>query len=41
MPNLTLFVTDELKKKMEKYPEVTWSEVAREAIEKYVKEREK
>jgi hypothetical protein len=32
MPNVTIAVTDELKKEMEKMPEVNWSGVARKAI---------
>ena len=32
MVNVTLAVPDELKKKMEQFPEINWSEVARQAI---------
>jgi hypothetical protein len=37
--NLTISLPDELAKEMENYPEVDWSEVCRQAIEKYVKMR--
>lgn len=36
MPTMTLAVPDELKKKMEKFPEMNWSEVARQAIRQRV-----
>ena len=32
MPNLTLSIPEDLKKKMEEFPEINWSEVARQAI---------
>ncbi len=32
MVNVTLSVPEELKKKMEEFPEINWSEVARQAI---------
>ena len=32
MSNITISVPDELKKEMEKLPEVNWSEVAREFL---------
>lgn len=32
MSNITLSVPEELKKKMEQFPEINWSEVARQAI---------
>jgi hypothetical protein len=32
MPNVTVSVTDDLKREMEKLPEVNWSGVARKAI---------
>jgi hypothetical protein len=32
MTSLTLSVTKELRKKMEKFPEINWSEVARQSI---------
>ncbi len=34
MPNLTLSVPEELKKQMEEFKEINWSEVARESIRK-------
>jgi predicted transcriptional regulator len=38
--NLTIRLDDETAKKMEKYREVNWSEVARKAINKYITGRE-
>jgi predicted transcriptional regulator len=38
--NLTIRIDDETAKKMEKYGEVNWSEVARKAINKYITGRE-
>jgi len=32
MANVTLSVPEDLKKKMEQFPEINWSEVARQAI---------
>ena len=32
MPSLTLSVPRDLKEKMEEFPEINWSEVARQAI---------
>ena len=32
MANVTLSIPEELKKKMEQFPEINWSEVARQAI---------
>ena len=32
MPNITLAIPVELKKKMDKFKEINWSEVARQAI---------
>jgi ribosome recycling factor len=32
MVSMTLSVPDELKKAMEKFPEINWSEIARQAI---------
>ena len=32
MTSLTLSVTKELRKKMERFPEINWSEVARQSI---------
>ena len=40
MTNITLSIPDKLKKKMEKYPEIKWSQVARKAIEEKVKDLE-
>ena len=40
MANITLSVPDGLKKKMEKYPEIKWSQVARKAIEDKIKDME-
>ena len=36
MPNITLSVPEELKKKMDEFPEINWSEVARQAIRRRV-----
>jgi len=33
MPNLTLAINAEIKKEMDKFPEINWSQVARAAIE--------
>jgi len=40
MPNITLSVPEEVYKKMKKYPEVKWSEVARKAIIEYLRRLE-
>lgn len=32
MPNLTLSIPNELKGKLERFPEINWSEVARQAF---------
>ena len=32
MPNMTLAIPEELKKKMDEYPEFNWSEIARQAF---------
>jgi hypothetical protein len=32
MPNLTLAISEEIRKKMAMFPEINWSEVARQAI---------
>ncbi len=32
MPNMTLAIPDDLKAKMARFPEINWSEVARQAI---------
>lgn len=34
MPNITLSIPAEVQKDMQKYPEIRWSEVARQAIVK-------
>ncbi len=34
MVNLTLAIPEDLKKEMEKFPEINWSVIAREAIRK-------
>lgn len=39
MPNVTISVPDELKSEMDKYPEVSWSEVSRKAFTQYISER--
>ena len=36
MVNITLSVPEELKKDMEKFPEINWSEIARAAIKKRI-----
>ena len=36
MVNLTLSVSEELKRKMETFPEINWSEIARAAITKRI-----
>ena len=38
MVNLTLTVPEDLKKKMDQFPEMNWSEVARQAINEKVHE---
>lgn len=38
MTNLTLSIPSELKKEMEKFPEINWSEVARESIKQKIKD---
>jgi len=40
MPNLTLSLTMELYEAMKKHPEIRWSEVARQAIAKRLKDLE-
>ena len=40
MTNITLSIPDGLKKKMEKYPEIKWSQIARKAIEEKIKDLE-
>jgi len=36
MPNITLSIPEDLKKEMEKFPEINWSEVARDSIKKKI-----
>ena len=36
MANITLSIPEDLKKEMEKYPEINWSEVARDSIKKKI-----
>lgn len=38
MVNITLTVSEDLKKKMDQFPEMNWSEIARQAINEKVKE---
>lgn len=40
MTNMTLAIPDELAKKMKEFPEIRWSEIARQAIEKRVNDLE-
>ncbi|NVM03353.1 MAG: hypothetical protein HWN67_13515 [Candidatus Helarchaeota archaeon] len=40
MPNITLSIPDEIHKIMKKHKEIRWSEVARQAIEKFSKKLE-
>lgn len=40
MPNITISVPEELKKQLEKFPEINWSEVLRELISQKVKRLE-
>lgn len=40
MVNMTLAVPEDLKKEMEKHPEIKWSEIARRAMEDYAKKLE-
>lgn len=37
--NITVYVSDELAKKMEDFGEVNWSEIARQGIERYIEGR--
>jgi len=39
MPNVTISVPDELKTEMDKFPEVSWSEICRNAISQYIAQR--
>jgi len=36
MPTITVNVDDDLKKRMEKHPEINWSEVTRQAIQEKI-----
>ena len=36
MPNITLSIPEDLKREMEKFPEINWSEVARDSIKKKI-----
>jgi len=36
MVNITLSIPEDLKKEMEKFPEINWSEVARNSIKKKI-----
>ena len=36
MPSITVNVDNELKDRMEKHPEINWSEVTRQAIQKKI-----
>ena len=36
MTNITLAVPEDIKKEMEKFPEMNWSSIAREAIKKRI-----
>jgi len=36
LANITLSIPKELKKEMEKFPEINWSEVARDSIKKKI-----
>ena len=40
MPNVTLTVSKELKQKMERLPEINWSEVTRQLLEVRIKKEE-
>jgi hypothetical protein len=40
MPNVSVYVDEKLYEKMKRYPEVKWSQICREAIERYIRERE-
>ncbi len=41
MANMTLSIPDDLLKRMKQFREIKWSEVARQALERRVKEFEK
>ena len=36
MANITLSIPEELKREMEKFPEINWSEVARDSIKRKI-----
>jgi post-segregation antitoxin (ccd killing protein) len=36
MPSITVSVDDDLKERMEKHPEINWSEVTRQAIQEKI-----
>ncbi|WP_181692484.1 hypothetical protein [Natronomonas sp. LN261] len=36
MPTITVNVDDDLKKRMERHPEINWSEVTRQAIQEKI-----
>lgn len=40
MPSITVNVDDDLKERMERHPEINWSEVTRQAIQSKVKQLE-
>ena len=40
MVNMTLSVPDKLKQKMDKFPEMNWSEVARQAFQQQIQDME-
>ncbi|AEN06185.1 hypothetical protein [Halolamina sp.] len=40
MPTITVNVDDDLKKRMEKHPEINWSEVTRQAIQEKIESLE-
>ncbi|MCD6434448.1 MAG: hypothetical protein J7L14_02455 [Candidatus Diapherotrites archaeon] len=40
MPNITLYVPEEIHKKMKKYKELKWSKIVRDAIENTLKKLE-
>jgi hypothetical protein len=39
MPNVTITVSDQLKTEMDNFPEVSWSEICRNAISQYIEQR--
>ena len=40
MPTITVNVDDDLKRRMEKHPEINWSEVTRQAIQEKIESLE-